>query len=227
MPRVITLGEGLSRCEGCGWGSGGSPGPWITGGGCSASEASVQHLWTEWCPTCSQISAVWFLLGFFFFSFLNSPPASYSPRSARFMRKAPPSYSHLPLPGWAPRVVWAWSATWDMAWPGLRSTLLKHPQSRPCTFGAQPPLANSKTHRWFIIPSFFPLTKHRAHIWRLPLDPFILFRGPGTAAESDWYRLNSYPTYCEQPFVFMKSKYLPLRWASTAYQHPHWKLKCW
>lgn len=113
-----------------------------------------------------------------------------------------------------------------LTWTPLRRPPWTFPISPP-RLRAQPPLADGKTHRWFIIPSFFPLTKHRAHIWRLPPDPFILFRRPGTVAESDWYRLNSYPAYCEQPFVFMKSKYLPLRWASTAYRHPHWKLKCW
>lgn len=104
--------------------SSGSQCPWITGA-CSASEASVQHLWTEQRPTCYRISAVYFST--------EAPglPYSLSPRSARFMRKTPLSFSHLPLvPERAPRLVWGWSATWDILWPGHCSAcLLKHCQS--------------------------------------------------------------------------------------------------
>lgn len=224
--RVITLGEWLSRCEGCGWDSGGSPCPWVTGGACSVSAASVQHLWTEWRPTCSQISAVWVLLFWLFGCFgifLAVPPASLSPRSAQLHEKAP-AKPFSPSTSWKSSLVSSilisylrHRLTWTPA-PTASLNILNLASPPTLRLGAQAPLADGKTHRWFIIPSSLPLTKHWAHIWRLPLDPFILFRGPGTVAESDWYRLNSYPAYCEQPFVFMKSKYLPLRWASTAHR---------
>lgn len=63
-------------------------GPRVTGA-CSASEASVQHLWTEQHPTCYLTSAVYFST--------EAPGLSCSlfPRSPRFMRKPPVSLSRL------------------------------------------------------------------------------------------------------------------------------------
>lgn len=134
--------------------SSGSQCPKITGA-CSASEASVQHLWTEQHPTCYQISAVCFST--------EAPglPCSLSPRPARFMRKTPLSSSHLPpvlkelcglsgvdlLPGT--------SSDLDTARPASLNIVNLIPYLR-----AQKLLASCKTHRRFIIPSLFALTKH-------------------------------------------------------------------
>lgn len=193
------------------------------GGICAAPvDRAAPHL----LPDISCLSLVVFVLGVF----IAVPPASLSPQFSPLHEKAPAE-------PFSPSTSWKSSLVSSILISYLRHRLTRTPAptaslnilnlAPPPHLRAQAPLADGKTHRWFIIPSFLPLTKHRAHIWRLPLDPFILFRGPGTVAESDWYRLNSYPAYCEQPFVFMKSKYLPLRWASTAHRRQHWKLKCW
>ncbi|KAK9534709.1 hypothetical protein VZT92_007139 [Zoarces viviparus] len=51
-------------------------------GACSASEASVQHLWTEQHPTCYQTSAVYFSTG------APRPPLQPLPQVSQVHEKA-------------------------------------------------------------------------------------------------------------------------------------------
>lgn len=95
VPCVITPRERLSRCEGCGWEwirrlrrVSVSPDNWCLlcfGGICAAPvDRAVPHL----LPNTSAV---------YFSAEAPGLPYSLSPRSARFMRKPPVSFSHLPL----------------------------------------------------------------------------------------------------------------------------------
>lgn len=176
VPCVITPREWLSRCEGCGWDWIGrreqipvSPDNWCLlcfGGICAAPvDRAAPHL-------LPHISCL-------FFRWRLRPLLQPLPQVSQVHEKAPyklfspstSSWTLKPLLGWSEvDLLPGTSSDPYTVWPASLNIV-----NLTLYLRAQQLLANCVTHRQFIIPSLFAQTKHWAHIWGLPLNPFILF----------------------------------------------------